>query len=37
MEGLEHFQSNSHGYYGISLEELVHSYNSIINIEDDEC
>jgi len=36
MEGLEHFQSNSHGYYGLTLEELADSYNSNINIEDDE-
>ena len=36
MEGLEHFQSNSHGYYGFTLEELANSYNSNINIEDDE-
>jgi len=35
MEGLEHFQSNSHGYYGISLEELASSYN--IFQDDDDC
>jgi hypothetical protein len=35
MEGLEHLQSNSHGYSGLILEELADCYNS--TIKDNEC